>query len=97
MISKLPRLLRNKYALIVLFFLIYITFFDAQDLISQIRIKWKLHLINTEMQELRGNNSKALDQIRDLTHNKESLEKFAREQYMMKRENEDIFVIIPKE
>jgi cell division protein FtsB len=76
---------------------VYITFFDAQDLISQLRIKWKLHQINTEMEFLNNSNEKALEQINDLTNNQESLEKFAREQYKMKRENEDIFVIITEE
>lgn len=33
-------------------------------------------------------------QTRELTTDKSLLEKFAREQYRMKRENEDVFVII---
>jgi cell division protein FtsB len=34
---------------------------------------------------------------KELTSNREQLEKFARENYLMKRENEDIFIILPEE
>lgn len=35
--------------------------------------------------------------LKELKTNKENLEKFAREQYLMKRDNEDVFVIVDKD
>lgn len=92
--TKLPAILRNKYSLVIILFLVYITFFDAHDLISQMKIKWDLHEIKNEIEYLEEDTRASKAQIEELTTNRESLEKFAREQYRMKRENEEIFVII---
>ncbi len=92
--SKLPPILRNRYSLVVILFLVYITFFDAHDLISQLKIKWDLHEIENQIEYLEADTEASKAQIEELTTNKESLEKFAREQYRMKRENEEIFVIV---
>ena len=36
------------------------------------------------------------EQLNEISSNKELLEKFARERYLMKRDNEDIFVLVPE-
>ncbi len=82
---------------VFIIFLLYIFFFDAHDMISQIGIKYKLHQIKNQMEYLESETQDAQNQIEELTTNKASLEKFAREQYRMKRENEEIFVIISEE
>jgi cell division protein FtsB len=94
---RLPSFLKNRYSLVLLFLITYITFFDAHDLISQIKIKSDIRQMEEEIEFLEGDTEKAEKQIRELTTNKASLEKFAREQYRMKRENEEIFVIIKEE
>jgi len=95
--KRLPKFLKNRYILVVLFFLLYITFFDAHDLISQIGIRWKIHNIEEQMDFLNKDTQQAKDQIIELTTDSASLEKFALEEYRMKRENEEIFVIINDE
>lgn len=95
--KRLPKFLKNRYVLVVLFFVLYITFFDAHDLISQIGIRWKIHNIEEQMDFLNKDTQQAKDQIIELTTDSASLEKFAREEYRMKRENEEIFVIINDE
>jgi cell division protein FtsB len=95
--KRLPKFLKNRYVLVVLFFVLYITFFDAHDLISQIGIRWKIHNIEQQMDFLNKDTQQAKDQIIELTTDSASLEKFAREEYRMKRENEEIFVIINDE
>jgi cell division protein FtsB len=97
MLSKVPPFLKNRYAITIVAFVVYILFFDTHDLISQIGTRYKLHQIETQLEYLEGDTDKAKEQILDLTTNKSSLEKFAREQYRMKRENEEIFVIISEE
>lgn len=97
MMQKIPKFLRNRYAATTLAFLVYITFFDTHDLISQLGTRYKLHQIEAQVEFLNHDTEKARAQIIDLTTNKASLEKFAREQYRMKRENEEIFVILKEE
>jgi cell division protein FtsB len=92
--KKLPKILRNRYAVVLIGFFVYITFFDAHDLISQMQIKYESSTIRDEIKYLEADTKQAKGQIEELTTNKASLEKFAREQYRMKRENEDIFVIV---
>lgn len=75
-------------------FILYIGFIDTHDLITQFRHKYKLYQIEKEMIYLEERIETARLQTEDLTTNRESLEKFAREQYRMKRENEEVFVII---
>ncbi len=94
MSKRLPRIFKNRYVLVSLFFVLYIAFFDAHDLISQIGIRWKIHNIHQQMDFLNKDTQQAKDQIIELTTDSASLEKFAREEYRMKRENEEIFVII---
>lgn len=95
--QRIPKILKNRYALVLIGFFVYITFFDAHDLISQMKIRWELHQLNEQKQYLLTDTQDAKAQTEELTTNKASLEKFAREQYKMKRKNEEIFVIIEEE
>jgi len=91
---RVPKFLKNRFVLVVVLFVLYITFFDAHDLVSQIGIRWKIHNIQEQMDFLNKDTESAKSQIIELTTDSASLEKFAREEYRMKRENEEIFVII---
>ena len=91
---RIPKILRNRYIVVLIGFFLYITFFDAHDLISQMHIRWQLYKINEQMDYLQNDIGDAKIQIKELTTDKALLEKFAREQYRMKRENEDVFVIL---
>lgn len=97
MIRRLPPILRNRYALIAMIFVVYIGFFDAHDMISQVKIRMKISRLNSQIDYLEKDSREAEMRINELTSDRQALEKFAREKYRMKRENEDIFVIITDE
>jgi cell division protein FtsB len=94
MLKKIPPILKNKYVAVLVIFILYISFFDAHDLISQMEIKMELRDISEEIDYLNSNTESSKSQIQELTSDREELEKFAREQYRMKRENEEIFVLL---
>ena len=94
MLKRIPPFLRNKYAAVLIGFVVYIVLFDAHDLISQISIKMELRQIRQEIDYLNQTTADAKIQIEELSSDDEKLEKFAREQYRMKRENEDLYVLI---
>ncbi len=96
MSKRMPKILRNRYVLVAVIFVVYIGFFDAHDLISQIKIRAKINGLKSEIEYLENDSKEAAMRIEELTSDREALEKFARETYRMKRENEDIFVIIPE-
>ncbi len=95
--KKLPNWFRNRYVLVVFGFMVYITFFDAYDLISQLGLKYEMWKLRGEIEYLDQNTAEATAQIQQLTSDDKLLEKFAREQHRMRRENEEVFVIIRDE
>lgn len=84
----------NKYKILIGSFIIYITFFDHYNLITQ----WRLsHTINNMYEEIEYYEQE-IQQTRELRKSINSdLEEFAREEYYMHRKNEDIFVFNPDE
>ena len=85
---------RNRFILSFLIFAVWISFFDTYHLIDRIRSVNALHELEAERDFFQEEIIKYRRQIYELDHNKESLEKFAREQHLMKKENEDIFIIL---
>lgn len=89
---KLPKIFRNKYALATGCFLLWIIFFNDIDLIYIIQSRREVSALKREVREMKEKNLKAQESLTDLSSNSHSLEKFARETYYMKRDNEDVFV-----
>ena len=86
--------LKNKYILTLIVFVIWILLFDSNSLIdrfSQVKNLRQLERDKIYYLERIEEDSKKL---KELETDKETLEKFAREQYLMKKEDEEIFVII---
>lgn len=95
--KKMLPYVKNKFILTLLIFMIWLLFFDHNNLID--RAKELKHLRQLEKDksyyiERIDKDTKRLEQLK--TNNK-NLEKFAREQYLMKKDNEDIFVIVEED
>ena len=95
--NGIPAWLKNKYAITFLVFAGWMLFFDHNDTISQI----KLHNRKQALEVNKEKYQEKIDVLRrdkeDLLTNKETLEKFAREKYYMKKDDEEIFVIVEEE
>lgn len=93
-IQKKPwlKILSNKYLLILLLFSVWMLFLDNYSYMDQ-------RQLNKQMNELQDNKKYYQDEIRKdkenikLLKNQDQVEKYAREKYYMKRENEDIYII----
>ena len=68
-------------------------FFDDNDIISQVRLRLKLSEYESKKEYYQEKISEVERDHQELTTNKELLEKFAREKYLMKKPTEDIFII----
>ena len=84
----------NKYFLSLLGIIVWVCFFDKNDFMSQYELRQKLHQLKTEQQYYMDEIEKSKHDINELRTNSASLEKFAREKYLMKKDNEEIFVIV---
>lgn len=92
----LLRILKNKYAITILVFAIWISFFDRNDIISKYESRQKLQELRDEKKFYNEAIKKDKEQIHLLKTDVKNLEKFAREEYLMKKDNEDLFIIIDK-
>lgn len=86
--------LMNKYTITLLIFLVWLAFFDRNNLVEKMQLSNKINTLQKEetyyQEKIEEDNRK----MQELLSNKDNLEKFAREQYLMKNKNEDIFVIV---
>ena len=92
--SALLQVIKNKYFLVAAFFLVWIGFFDQNDWISRSKI-------DNEIEQLENDKAFFTKEVEDLKlieqtlrEDEAELEKYAREQFYMKKEGEDVFVII---
>jgi cell division protein DivIC len=93
MFKKLPPSFRNFYVVTGFSFLIWMFFLDSNDFISRFKLGAKLRNLNSEKEYYQAKIHEVEEDRRELLTNKELLEKFAREKYLMKKEKEDIFII----
>ena len=89
--------MRNKYLIALIAFLIWLLIFDRNSLIDKVKYARTLHELEDERQFYNERIKEDSKRLEELKTDKDNLEKFAREQYYMKRENEDIFVIVPED
>lgn len=91
--KKLRKILLSKYLIVFVAFTVFVTFFDEHSLIH----RWQMHQKNAQLEKELKYYQEEIKATRlkknELQSSKDNLEKFAREHYYMKRENEDIFII----
>ena len=69
-------------------------FFDKNDLLSQYEYHQEVAQLEQERDFYKKQNVKVARDLDELTSNPQKLEKFAREKYLMRKDNEDVFVIV---
>ena len=92
--KKILPFVLNKYFISIVAILVWITFFDKDDVLSQYQLRQKLEQLRTERNYYQEEIKKSKNDMNELRTNPANLEKFAREKYLMKKDNEEIFVIV---
>ena len=72
-------------------------FVDSHDVVSQIRMTRKLNDLQSQKEYYLEKKVEVLKDREELSTNQELLEKFARENYMMKKKSEDLYVIVTED
>ncbi len=97
-IEKIPAIFRNKYVLTILIFLIWLLLLDSNNLISRYKEIRELQKLRDEKEYYLKKIEVDRRKLQELKTDDESLEKFAREQYRMKKPEEDLYIILtPRE
>ena len=94
--TKLPKFLKNYYVLFGLFFVIWMSFIDSNDFSTQWGLTQKLNNLKNQKEYYLDKKVEVLKNREELTTNSELLEKFARENYLMKKPSEDLYVVVKK-
>lgn len=90
--NKIVKFVTNKYVVILLFFIVWMLFFDENSYLNH-------RELNIEIDKLENANTyfkteiDADDKIIQNLNTPDSLEKYAREEYKMKKKDEEIFLI----
>jgi cell division protein FtsB len=87
-------LFKNKYFMCALAFVVWMLFFDKNDMLSQYEYRSEVTKLQTEKDFYETETAQVKKDLNELTTNLNTAEKFAREKYYMKKDNEDVFVII---
>jgi cell division protein FtsB len=95
--DKIPPVLRNKYFLTLAIFIIWIILLDSNNLVDRYSQLNELHKLKKEREyyinKIEADRSK-LNELKTDNHN---LEKFAREQYRMKKKDEDLYIVLTRQ
>ena len=96
-LAKLPKPFKNKYIITLILFVIWIIFLDDYNLINQNKIQNKVMELSKQKEfyisEIKSDSS----ELFKLQNSSSEQEKFAREKFLMKKDNEEVFIIRNKE
>ncbi len=88
------RILFNKYLLTTVAFVVWMVFFDSNNLMTRNKLQEKLDGLNVEKQFYIQEIRKDSTLTNQLMSDSSQLEKYAREHYLMKKDKEDLFLVI---
>ncbi len=94
---KILSLFKNKYILTAVVFLLWLLLFDSNNLLDRFKDMRELNKLRRDKEYYLEKTEQDSLRLNELKTDNANLEKFAREQYLMKRDNEDIFVVVKKE
>ncbi|HEY9176669.1 MAG TPA: septum formation initiator family protein [Flavipsychrobacter sp.] len=90
--KKALRIATNKYLLTAIVFVVWVGFFDRNDWFTQRQRQRDLESTKENIDYLRAEIADMKAQRDGLKNDPKVLEKFARENYRLKKDNEDVYV-----
>ncbi len=97
MLQKIPPIFRNFYVMATLCFVIWMVFFDVNDLVNQFFTLRKLDGLEEEARFYEEKTKEVKEERDEVLSKPHLLEKYAREKYLMKKKTEDVYVIEKKQ
>mgnify|MGYP001018485808 FL=1 len=94
LLDRIPAFLKNKYFITTVVFLVLMIFLDRNNLISQYKLRKELNGLREELKFYSEQAVKDSIELNRLLSDSLELEKLGREKYMMKRDSEDIYIIV---
>jgi len=92
--DKIPTIFRNKYILTIIIFFVWILLLDSNNLIDRYKEMKELHKLKIDREYYIKRIEVDRQKLHELKTDNHNLEKFAREQYRMKKADEDLYIIL---
>ena len=83
---------RHKYILATIIFLLIIGVLDENNLIKRAMHRHEITSLKAEIKRYKQQYEEDTRRLEELNSNPEAIEKIARERYLMKTEDEDVFI-----
>ena len=93
-IEKVPPFFRNKYVLTLIIFFVWLLVLDSNNLISRFRDMKNLKKLKSDREYYAKRIEEDKNKLYELKTDNQNLEKFAREQYRMKKPDEDLYIVL---
>lgn len=87
------KVVKNFYFITGVAFLLWVAFFDSNNLVQQYRLKQKLKNLQAEKEYYEKEIAEMEKRMKELNSDPVQLEKFAREKYLFKRKGEDVYLV----
>ena len=94
--NKIPEIFKNKFFVVGFLFLVWISFLDENNLVLLNERINELNKKEETIDSLLLEISEMEDRLERLNNNQDELERFARENFLMKKDGEDIILIREK-
>ena len=91
--NKIPSIFKNKYLLALIAFVVWMVFFDRNDLPMQMQRIGELHQLENSEENMAAQIKDTKKELDLLKTSPATLEKYAREKFRMKRDNEDLYIV----
>ena len=83
----------NKYWFVTIIFFVIIFFVGDSNLFNRYKYNERIRFLESEISRYKKEIEENRKKIQELQTDKEGLERFAREEYLFKKEDEDIFIV----
>lgn len=83
---------RRKYLITVVAFAVLIGFLDENSLLRRLAYEQEISQLKEEIEKYRADYEENTRRLNELSTDPDAIEKIAREKYLMKKPNEDIYV-----
>ena len=97
LIQKIPAPFRSKFLFLFLGYFTYLLFFSENTLVSQAKLAFQLHELSKEETYYTKEISDIKQEQKELFSGVDQMEKYARENYWMKRDSEDVYIFVEEE
>jgi cell division protein DivIC len=94
---KLPKFTKNFYFLFSFSFLVWMLFIDTNDFYTQFKLNQKRKNLESQKEYYQEKIEEVKGERNELFSTGQRLEKYAREKYLMKKETEDLFIIVKED